>query len=52
MTFQPLLTEQISAAHTLRLTILCPRSVRREKMTHGTVPWEGAGERRTLFYKV
>lgn len=20
-------------------------------MTHGTVPWEGAGERRTLFYK-
>ena len=22
-----------------------------EKMTHGTVPWEGAGERRTLFYK-
>jgi hypothetical protein len=22
-----------------------------EKMTHGTVPWEGADERRTLFYK-
>jgi hypothetical protein len=20
-------------------------------MTHGTVPWQGTGERRTLFYK-
>jgi hypothetical protein len=23
----------------------------REKMTHGTIPWEGKNDRRTLFYK-
>ena len=22
-----------------------------EKLKHGTIPWSGAGERRTLFYK-